>query len=82
MGMSGSTTIRRNQTRLGHRLRLELVGELADLRRRVAPVATKGLQERELAFLGPAGHRLGRHVQDVGHLGGMEVGRNLWACAA
>jgi hypothetical protein len=37
---------RRNQTRLGRRLRLELVGELADLGRRVAPVATKGLQER------------------------------------
>jgi hypothetical protein len=40
-------------------LRLELVGELADLGRRVAPVATKGLQERELALLGPSRHGLG-----------------------
>src|SRR5215204_2353319 len=63
----------RYQTRLGRRLRLELVGELADLGRRVAPVATKGLQERELALLGPSRHGLGRHVQDVGHLGGMEI---------
>jgi hypothetical protein len=37
---------RRNQTRLDRRRRLELVGQLADLGRRVAPVATKGLQER------------------------------------
>src|SRR5512132_97756 len=45
--------------RSGRRLHLELVGQLADLRRRVAAVATKGLQERQLAFLGPAGHGLG-----------------------
>jgi hypothetical protein len=44
----------------GRRLRLELVGQLADLGRRVAPVATKGLQERELALLGPSRHGLGR----------------------
>jgi hypothetical protein len=61
--------------RSGRRLHLELVGQLADVRRRVAPVATERLQERKLAFLGPAGHGLGRHVQDVSHLGGMEVTR-------
>ena len=46
MGMSGSTTIPEDQTGLGRRLRVEFVGELADLHRRVASVATKGLQER------------------------------------
>jgi hypothetical protein len=55
--------------RSGRRLYPELVGQLADLCGRVA-VATQGLQERELAFLGPAGHGLGRHLQQVGHLGG------------
>jgi hypothetical protein len=34
-----------------------------------------GLQEGRLAFLGPAGHGLGRHVQEVGHLGGPEIAR-------
>ena len=58
---------------LGRRLDPKLLGQLADLRRRIASVPAKGLQERELAFLGPAGHGLGRHLQDVGHLGGMEV---------
>jgi hypothetical protein len=32
-------------------LHLELVGQLADLRRRMAAMAAKGLQEREFAFL-------------------------------
>jgi hypothetical protein len=45
-GCRAQQSSRRNQTRLGRRLRLELVGELADLRCRVAAVAAKGLQER------------------------------------
>jgi hypothetical protein len=59
--------------RSGHRSYLQFLGQLADLRRRIAAMPTKGLQERQLAVLGPAGHRLGRHVQDVGHLSRMEV---------
>jgi hypothetical protein len=55
------------------RLHLELVGQLADLGFWVAAVTTEGLQEGQLAFLGPAGHGLGRHVQDIGDLGGPEV---------
>src|SRR5215211_2105373 len=43
----------------GRRLHLELGGQLADLCRRIAAVAAKGLQERQFAFLGPAGHGLG-----------------------
>jgi hypothetical protein len=45
--------------RSGRRLHLELVGQLADLGFRVAAVPTKGLQERQPAFFGPAGHGLG-----------------------
>jgi hypothetical protein len=63
----------RDRTRLGHRLHPELLGELADLRCRIPAVATKGLQKRELAFGGPAGHGLGRHLQDVGHLRSPQV---------
>jgi hypothetical protein len=59
--------------RSGCRRHLELVGQLADLGFWVAAMATKGLEERQPAFCGPAGHGLGRHVQEVGHLGGMEV---------
>src|SRR5215207_8437424 len=44
--------------RSSRRLHLELIGQLADLRGRVAAVATQRLQERQLAFLGPAGHGL------------------------
>ena len=33
----------------------------------------QGLEEQQPAFLGQQGHGLGRHVQEVGHLGGMEV---------
>jgi hypothetical protein len=40
-------------------------------------VAAKGLQERQLAFLSPAGHGLGRHVQDVSHLRGPQVAGKL-----
>jgi hypothetical protein len=42
--------------RSSRRSHLQLIGQLADFRRRVAAVATKGLQERQSAFLGPAGH--------------------------
>jgi hypothetical protein len=66
--MSGFPITGTNRTRLGRRLHLELLGQPADLCRRIASVATKGLQKRELAFGGPAGHGLGRHLQDVGHL--------------
>jgi hypothetical protein len=46
-------------------------------------MATQGLQERELAFLSPAGHGLGRYLQDGRHLGGMEVaGRVGCGCTA
>jgi hypothetical protein len=69
------------------RLHPDLLGQLADLRRRIAPVTTKRPQKRELAFLGPAGHRLGRHLQDVGHLRGPQVTGKLrgglaagWGC--
>src|SRR5215216_4370128 len=58
---------------LVRRPHLQLLGQLADFGFWVAAVPTKGLQERQPAFLGPAGHGLGRHVQDVGHLGGMKV---------
>jgi hypothetical protein len=51
----------------------KFLGQLADLRRRVAAVPAKRLQERQFAFLSPTGDGLGRHVQDVGHLGGLEV---------
>ena len=57
-----------NRTRLGHRLDPELLGELADLRCRIAPVATQRPRKRKLAFLSPAAHGLGRHLQNVGHL--------------
>ena len=40
-----------DRTRLGRRLHLELLGQLADLCRWVAAVATKGLQKRELPSL-------------------------------
>jgi hypothetical protein len=50
-------------------------------RPRVAAVPTQGLHERQLALLGPAGHRLGRDVQDVGHLGGQQVAGCLAALA-
>jgi hypothetical protein len=60
-------------------LHLQLIGQLADFRGRITPVATQRLQKRELAFLGPAGHGLGRHVQDVGHLRGPQVGRGSGA---
>jgi hypothetical protein len=56
--------------RSSRRSHSQLIGQLADLRGWIAAVATKGLQERQFAFLGPAGHGLGRHVQDVGHLRG------------
>jgi hypothetical protein len=59
----------------GRRLLLQLGGQLADLRCRVAAMAAKGLRERQSAFFGPAGHGLGRHVQEVGHLGGIEITR-------
>ena len=36
-------------------------------------MAAQGLQERQLAFLSPAGHGLGRDMEDVGGLGGPEV---------
>jgi hypothetical protein len=66
-----------DRTRLGRRLHPEPVGQPADLGRRIAAVATKGLQERELAFGGPAGHGLGRHLQDGGHLGRPQVAGRL-----
>jgi hypothetical protein len=42
-------------------------------------MAAQGLQKRQLAFLGPAGHGLGRDVQDVGHLGGPEIAEEVVA---
>ena len=57
----------------GRRPHLQLVGQLADLRRRIAAMATKGLEKRQLTLLGPARHGLGRHMEDVGHLRGMEI---------
>jgi hypothetical protein len=77
LGMSDATTHGKEPDRRGRRLHSALLGQLADLRCRIAPVATKGLQKRELAFLGSAGHGLGRHLQEVGHLGGMEVAGKL-----
>ena len=55
---------------LGHCLLAELLGQFTDLGFWVAAVAAEGPQERQLAFLGPAGDGLWRHMQDVGHLGG------------
>jgi hypothetical protein len=59
LGMSDATTHGKEPDRLGRRLHSELLGQLADLRCRRAPVATKGLQKRELAFLGPGDTVLG-----------------------
>jgi hypothetical protein len=61
------------RTLLGGRLLAKLGGQFADLGFRVATVPTEGLQEGQLALLGPAGHRLGRHVEEVGDLGGPQV---------
>jgi hypothetical protein len=43
----------------------------------VAAVATQRPQERQLALLGPAGHRLGRHRQQLGHLSGQQIAGRL-----
>jgi transposase len=61
------------RTLLGGRLLAKLGGQFADLGFRVATVPTEGLQEGQLALLGPAGHRLGRHMEEVGDLGGPQV---------
>src|SRR5215216_8017876 len=55
----------------------QVVGELADLGLGIAPVPAQGLEKGQLALLGPPGDRLGRDVQDIGHLGGAEVARSL-----
>ena len=48
---------------------------------RSQPPGSAGVQqassEGQLALLGPAGDRLGRDMEDVGHLGGTEVARSL-----
>ena len=43
----------------GHWLHPQLIGQLADLRRRVPAMPTEGFQERQLALLGPADTVLG-----------------------
>src|SRR6266508_206762 len=64
----GSSPARRKEpARSGRRFLPELLGQLADPRRRVAAVPAERLHERQLALLGPAGHGLGRHIQNVGH---------------
>jgi hypothetical protein len=79
-GRPGRIGRRRGALRSGRGLHLELGGQLADLCRRIAPVAAKGLQERQFAFFGPAGHGLGRHVQEVGHLRGPQVAGSGSCC--
>src|SRR5512132_3791847 len=59
----------------------ELVNELPDLDLGVAAMPTQGLHERQLALLGPAGHRLGGDRQQLGHLGGQQVAGCLAALA-
>src|SRR5215213_11087486 len=59
----------------GHGLLAQFLGQFADLGFGVAAVAAEGLEERQSALFGPAGHRLGRHVQEVGHLAGPQVAR-------
>jgi hypothetical protein len=58
---------------LGRWLLPELVNELPDLGLGVAAVPTQRAHERQLAFLGPAGHCLGRNRQQLGHLSGQKV---------
>jgi hypothetical protein len=58
---------------LGGRFLAKSLGQVADLGFWVAAVPAEGLQERQLAFLSPARHRLGRDMEEVGHLGGVEV---------
>src|SRR5215211_3257657 len=64
---------RRRTGPLGRRFLAKSFSQAADLGFWIAAVTPEGLQEGQLAFLGPAGHGLGRDVQEVGHLGGMEV---------
>jgi hypothetical protein len=61
------------QASSGRWLLPELLHELPDLSLGVATVPTQGAHERQLAFLGPAGHRLGRHRQQLGDLRGQKV---------
>jgi hypothetical protein len=64
---------------LGRGLLAKLLGQSRDLSFGVATVATERLQERQLALLGPRGHRLGLHVQDLSHLGGSQIA-GIGAC--
>src|SRR5215217_4303640 len=64
---------RRRTGPLGRRFLAKSFSQAADLGFWIAAVTPEGLQEGQLAFLGPAGHGLGRDMQDVGHLGGPEV---------
>src|SRR5215216_777035 len=56
---SGSAVLDEPTGPLGGRLLAKSLGQLADLGFWVAAVPAQGLQERQLAFLGPAGHGLG-----------------------
>jgi hypothetical protein len=69
----GDVAAARSSASSGGWLLPELVNELPDLGLRVAAVPTQGAHERQLAFLGPAGHRLGRHRQQLGDLRGQKV---------
>jgi hypothetical protein len=69
--------------RLDRGLHAKLHGQRTDLGFGVAAMAAQGLHEGQLALLGPTRHGLGRHRQDLGHLGGPQVaGRGACGLAA
>src|SRR6266545_7410160 len=72
----------RRPARSGRRLLPQLLGQPADLRLRVAAVPAQRPHEGQPALLGPAGDGLGRHMQNLGHLGGPQIAGRLHARGA